>query len=304
VKSPVLTADICWEIEMTGQYKSRFACECYRIAGLRNMCIAENISITCLLTGLSWVAALPQTKTLSEATLANEQPTHALTSDLHFDDEHPSVAPDGKHIVFSRQQLEPKNKPRLWVMDIDGSEAHPLTPREFALECDYPAWSPAGSVIAFRAGPDTNSGGIWLIGADGKNIRRLTDEKKSDDMYPTWSPDGSWMVISRGPTTQEPTTVDNSEENARPFTSLGGAALAWSPDGKWIAFTSNRERGYAVYLSRAIGGPAIRVTAPASADKNHPSWTPDGKTIMFEQYDATEHAHILSVDVSKIVGIP
>jgi TolB protein len=248
---------------MTGQYKSRLACECYRIAGLRNMCIAEKISITCLLTGLSWVAALPQTKTLSEATLANEQPTHALTSDLHFDDEHPSVAPDGKHIVFSRQQLEPKNKPRLWVMDIDGSEAHPLTPGEFALECDYPAWSPAGSVIAFRAGPDTNSGGIWLIGADGKNIRRLTDEKKSDDMYPTWS-----------------------------------------PDGKWIAFTSNRERGYAVYLRRAIGGPAIRVTAPASADKNHPSWTPDGKTIMFERYDAAEHAHILSVDVSKIVGIP
>jgi Tol biopolymer transport system component len=79
---------------------------------------------------------------------------------------------------------------------------------------------------------------------------------------------------------------------------------AWSPDGKWIAFTSNRERGYAVYLRRAIGGPAIRVTAPASADKNHPSWTPDGKTIMFEQYDAAEHAHILSVDVSKIVGIP
>src|SRR5690242_14775538 len=117
------------------------------------MCIAEKLSIACVLTGVAWGAVLAQTKVPSETTLASEQPTRALSSDRHFDDERPSVAPDGKHIVFSRQQLEPKSKPRLWIVDIDGSEAHPLTPAEFALECDYPAWSPVESVIAFRAGP-------------------------------------------------------------------------------------------------------------------------------------------------------
>ncbi|HKT36222.1 MAG TPA: hypothetical protein VJR03_15450 [Nitrospira sp.] len=310
-----------------------------------------------LLLAFSGITALAQTATMPEPTTANEQPVCGVTAGPLFHDEHPSVSPNGKVVVFSRQQLRPQKKPTLWMMNLDGTLAHPLTPADFPLGSDYPAWSPTGSVIAFRAGPDMDRGGIWLIDADGTHPRRLTDETRNDDMYPEWSPDGTWMVISRGPITQEPTnhlwqlkldgalrqltkgnkyegkmsvapdgrriafstdrpdrhmpdtniwitTLDNAEENARPFTSGGGAAPAWSPDGKWIAFTSNRERGYAVYLRRVTGGPAIRVTAPVSADNSHPAWAPNGRTIVFEQYDAAEHAHIFVVDLSNVVTAP
>ncbi len=96
-------------------------------------------------------------------------------------------------------------------------------------------------------------------------------------------------------------TVDGGEASIAPFTFQGGAAPAWSPDGAWIAFTSNRDGGYAVYLKRAKGGPSIRVTEAIGQDKSHPSWFPDGKSIVFDLAHTPDQANIAVVDVRQVV---
>ena len=54
----------------------------------------------------------------------------------------------------------------------------------------------------------------------------------------------------------------------------------FSPDGNWIAFSSNREGNYDVYVVAATGGKPRQLTFH-SADDNVVGWTPDGKKILF-----------------------
>ena len=54
----------------------------------------------------------------------------------------------------------------------------------------------------------------------------------------------------------------------------------FSPDGNWIAFSSNREGNYDVYVVAATGGKPRQLTFH-SADDNVVNWSPDGKKILF-----------------------
>jgi tricorn protease len=54
----------------------------------------------------------------------------------------------------------------------------------------------------------------------------------------------------------------------------------FSPDGKWIAFSSNRQGNYDVYVIPAEGGKPKQLTFH-SADDHVVGWTPDGKKIIF-----------------------
>ena len=55
---------------------------------------------------------------------------------------------------------------------------------------------------------------------------------------------------------------------------------AWSPDRTRIAFTSNRDGSYKIYLMDADGSDQTRLTNN-SADDYGPSWSPDGTQITF-----------------------
>ena len=54
-----------------------------------------------------------------------------------------------------------------------------------------PAWSPDGQQIAFYS-TRNETGGIFLMDADGKNITELTDAGEST---PSWSPDGTQIAV-------------------------------------------------------------------------------------------------------------
>ncbi|MGA2270500.1 MAG: S41 family peptidase [Bryobacteraceae bacterium] len=54
----------------------------------------------------------------------------------------------------------------------------------------------------------------------------------------------------------------------------------FSPDGQWIAFSSNREGNYDVFVIPAAGGKPRQLTFH-TADDNVVGWTPDGKKVLF-----------------------
>ncbi|HEV2446555.1 MAG TPA: DPP IV N-terminal domain-containing protein, partial [Candidatus Sulfopaludibacter sp.] len=54
----------------------------------------------------------------------------------------------------------------------------------------------------------------------------------------------------------------------------------FSPDGQWIAFSSNRDGNYDVYVVAAAGGKPRQLTFH-TADDAVVGWTPDGKNIVF-----------------------
>jgi Tol biopolymer transport system component len=57
---------------------------------------------------------------------------------------------------------------------------------------------------------------------------------------------------------------------------------AWSPDGRQIAFQSNRDGPFHIYLMNADGSQP-RALTHGPADDRHPQWTPDGQTLVFDR---------------------
>src|SRR2546429_33952 len=55
------------------------------------------------------------------------------------------------------------------------------------------AWSPDGTRIAWVSTRDKNPE-IYVVGADGKNVRRLTNDS-GFDYNPQWSPDGKRLAF-------------------------------------------------------------------------------------------------------------
>ncbi len=120
----------------------------------------------------------------------------------------PAWSPDGKTIVFSRlaDQSQPIDQATLDVADADGSGVRRLGAAP--VRGVSPAWSPDGRRIAFvsfsdhngsacPAGTCTPNGEIYVVGADGTGLTRLTTSR-ADDEHPTWSPDGSRIAFASG----------------------------------------------------------------------------------------------------------
>ena len=114
-------------------------------------------------------------------------------------------SPDGSTIAFSR--LESADRPireaTIYLADSDGSNLRSLGPHGLS-----PAWSPDGKRLAFVSFDDANepacpagscppSGELYVVGADGGGLRRLT-RSQADDEHPSWSPDGSRVAFASG----------------------------------------------------------------------------------------------------------
>lgn len=69
---------------------------------------------------------------------------------------------------------------------------------------------------------------------------------------------------------------------------------ALSPDGQQVAFSSNREGHWNIYLLSLISGEVQRLTHSTQYN-GHPSWSPDGKWLVFESY--VENAENSNLDL-------
>ena len=107
-----------------------------------------------------------------------------------------------------------------------------------------PQVSPDGKWIAFvlrKTDLEENKGrtDLWLVGADGTALRRLTSHKASDS-NPRWAPDGKsiWFVSARSDTSQVwRIAIDGGEAEQVTEQPLDVGNLIVAPDGRHIAFT-------------------------------------------------------------------
>ena len=87
-------------------------------------------------------------------------------------------------------------------------------------------------------------------------------------------------------------------------------APSWSPDGKWIAFVSDRDgqvnpiHGFPapeIYVMDADGGNQRRLTDNPARDYS-PSWSPDGKRIVFSSDRDNDRDHNIEIYVMDADG--
>jgi Tol biopolymer transport system component len=72
----------------------------------------------------------------------------------------------------------------------------------------------------------------------------------------------------------------------------------WSPDQKRIAYQSNRDGTYHIYVMDADGSNTKQLSSGDNVDDRHPAWSPDGSALAVDSGDAT-HREIWVIDVAS-----
>jgi len=121
----------------------------------------------------------------------------------------------------------------------------------------------------------TRGGKLYRVETDGT---ALTPINNLSARHATASPDGTKILCV---VNDQVTTVSPSGTNPQTLTNSG---LNWnprfSPDGTKIAFASNRDGDWELYVMNANGSNETRITNRAGED-SMPAWSPDGSTLYY-----------------------
>jgi TolB protein len=122
-----------------------------------------------------------------------------------------------------------------------------------------------------------------------EDIQRLTTTAEGADFDPAVHPTAG--VIAFASTRHRPTADLYAQR-------VGSAAVtqltndpandvmpAFSPDGNRLAFASDRDGDWNIYLMDARGGRPVQITTDATPDL-HPSFSPDGKRLVYAAFNA------------------
>ena len=117
-----------------------------------------------------------------------------VTSNPGGDDQPGSYSPDGRRLVFVRQDpSRPANaQVALFVVNADGTGLRRITPWGLP-DFDVSSWSPDGKKILFGG-----NGSLYVVHPDGTGLHqiRLATRDLSRAFQPGWSPDGEKIVFA------------------------------------------------------------------------------------------------------------
>ena len=194
---------------------------------------------------------------------------------------YPSLSPDGNYFVFVKVVEKGSD---IYLQRVGGGNPIELTPDTPWVDTQ-PAFSPDGQQIAFRS--EREGGGIFVMGATGESVRRVTDF----GFNPAWSPDGKELVVATEGILEPSARTSNSQifrvslvsgERRQVRTGDDAVQPSWSPNGRRIAYwgvdSERSERG--IWTVPADGGEPVPVLSEKFLTWN-PVWSPDGAWLFF-----------------------
>lgn len=204
----------------------------------------------------------------------------------------PQLSPDGQRVawtIINQDRESDRPQTRIQVGSTTGSD-----PRDFTCgpADSSPRWSPAGEHLALLRAVEDKAPQVYLAALSGGEPQRLTDLPGGVSAI-AWSPDGSQIaLVSRTGTPKPAAERTPAERNApRVVTRLNGRL-----DGQgWY-----EGRAHLCVLDVASG--SVRQLTDGDWDDAQPSWSPDGKTILFVS-DRTRRRHV-TVFRCEVYSVP
>ncbi len=204
-------------------------------------------------------------------------------SDGTTSDERPAISPDGRFLAFQRREPTALGG-ELHMMEIATRQTRMVSdaPGSFA----QIVWSPDGEELAFTRIYGGGVVAVFLMDADGGNLRPLLDETLYHN-YPTYSPDGGKIAFSARTGTW-PGITDfmqghsiTRDGQVRRVMELSSTAPVWSPDGRFILLSAQLFYGDPgqVYVIDRENGESQLLRVPGNVSEA--IWSPDGSQIAF-----------------------
>ena len=201
-------------------------------------------------------------------------------------------SPDGNYYYFLTSAFLSGGGPSqgIWVMP----EHRSIFRRDIA-----PTRLTTGPLLFGAPTPSSDGKRIFAVG-DESSVELFSYDPHSQrfDFYlgglsagpVAFSPDGKWVAyVSYPEMTLWKSRRDLSEKMQLTFPPVRVYGPQWSPDGSQIAFGDVQfHRPPKAYLVSASGGDSPKQIAPSNTDDvdSDPTWTPDGKSIVFARAGA------------------
>ncbi len=222
-----------------------------------------------------------------------------LTDDPAFDDQ-AAFSPDEKQIVFVSTRAA--GFANLWILDVATHKATPLTSGRGG---DFrPAWSPDRKWIAFSSDRESDAPpgkgrwerlhlvDIFVIRPDGTGLRRISGHGGFCGT-PKWLPDSTSVIaycmsaqdtlsnrFGSGDGDDRLLKIDLAAGAPTPVPAGPGVKLAPSvlPSGA-VAWLRRDKSAHGVFYADGSKG-------PSGSDIRFPSWSPDGKQVVYSRFSA------------------
>jgi len=225
---------------------------------------------------------------VSEQVISSVQGGEQLTfGDVR--DRRPRWLPDGAGIVFESDRRGPLD---VWMLRLDGQAPVQLTSGN---SMDYrPRPSPRGDWIVFdHIGDELDS--LYVMRPDGSDVHPLLPA--AENIYSraccaAWSPDGSSLVADVGRRGERLADMVLGIASFDPGTGtvagfdlhdLPGSAeeyARWSPDGRFIAYESNTEGHWDLWIVSADGTGPHRLSDDLGSERSA-VWSKDGSALYY-----------------------
>ena len=191
---------------------------------------------------------------------------------------------------------------RIYAINPDGTDLRVLTNESG--KTMFPKWSSDGDRLAYTADRE-NGTRIAFLDLNDPNPPLVWVGFAFKDTAFSWSPDGRTLAYhgTLKPTQQNDIYMKGpNHSELTPITSNAGRneSPAWSPDGRQIAFQTDRDGNWEIYVMDVDGSGPVNLTRNGSADRL-PAWSPDGRMIAFtSDRDGNDEIYVMNKDGSGV----